>query len=121
MAKFGTKKFGTFKFGKTIASLFRANICHEGIPLGFQVRKHINKEWIYRIKCGTQEKYPYFVPSNPQTESQQNWRAKFTAGINAAKLLTEEEKEAYKKIAYRKPGQTWHSVFMSEYLWKQSH
>ena len=102
-------------------SKFRDNICHKGYPLGFQVRRQINKEWIYRIKCGTQEKYPYFVPTNPKTAPQQAWRVKFTAGIAAAKLLSEAEKEVYRKKAKRKPGQTWHSLFMSWYLWKESH
>ena len=104
-----------------MASKFRANICHNGIPLGIQVRRQINKEYIFRVKQGTQEKYPYFIPANPQTTGQQSWRAKFTVGIAAAKLLTPEEKAAYKKIAYRKKGQTWHSVFMSQYMWAQSH
>lgn len=104
-----------------MASKFRDVICQNGIPLGLSIRRQFNKQWIFRIKCGTQEKYPYFVPTNPQTAGQQSWRAKFTAGIAAAKLLTPAEKAVYKKIAYRKPGQTWHSVFMSKYLWKQSH
>ena len=121
MAKFGVEKFGAFKFGVTRISLFAENICHEGIPMGFQVRRKLGTDWIFRIKCGTQEKYPYFVPANPQTAGQQSWRAKFTAGIAAAKTLTPAEKAEYKKIAYRKPGQTWHSVFMSKYLWKESH
>ena len=102
-------------------SLFRDEICVQGYPLGLHVRGKHNSQYIFRIKCGTQERYPYFVPANPQTVAQQAWRAKFTAGIAAAKLLTPEEKAAYKKIAYRKPGQTWHSVFMSKYMWKQSH
>ena len=121
MAKFGRRKFGTFKFGKKILSKFRENICQDGIPMGIQVRGKHNKEWIYRIKCGTQEKYPYSVGDNPQTAGQQSWRAKFTAGIAAAKLLSEAEKEVYRKKAKRKPGQTWHSLFMSWYLWKESH
>ena len=121
MAKFGTKKFGTFKFGSAVVSKFRANICHEGIPLGIQVRRQINKEFIFRIKSGTQEKYPYFIPANPQTAGQQSWRTTFTAGVVAAKALTDGQKEVYRKDAYRKPGQTWFTRFMAEYLWRESH
>ena len=102
-------------------SLFQDEICVQGFPLGLHVRGKYNSQYIFRRKCGTQERYPYFVPANPQTVAQQAWRAKFTAGIAAAKLLTPTEKAAYKKIAYRKPGQTWHSVFMSKYMWAQSH
>ena len=121
MAKFGTSKFGTFNFGVTAEGKFRAAICYDGIPLGIQIRRQLNKQWIFRIYQGVQEKYAYFVPANPQTVDQQAWRAKFTAGIAAAKLLSPEEKAAYKTIACRKPGQTWHSVFMSKYLWAESH
>lgn len=103
------------------ASKFRDEICYKGFPLGFQVRRKMKNEFIFRIKCGTQEKYPYFIPANPQTAPQQAWRAKFTAGIAAAKLLSEAAKEVYRKKAKRKPGQTWHSLFMSWYLWKESH
>jgi len=102
-------------------SKFRPNICYKGIPLGIQVRRQINKEFTYQFSSGKQVKYPYFVPTNPQTEAQQAWRAKFTAGIEAAKLLSPDEKAMYKKTAYRKKGQTWHSVFMSKYMWAQSH
>ena len=121
MAKFGTSKFGTFVFGTGVVSKFRANICHEGIPLGIQVRRQINKEWIYRVKSGTQQKYAYFVPANPQTEPQQSWRTTFTAGVTAALALTEGQKEAYRADAYRKPGQTWFTRFMAQYLWSESH
>ena len=99
-----------------MASKFRTNICVNGIPLGIQVRRKIGTQYIFRVKSGTQERYPYFIPTNPQTAPQQTWRAKFTAGIAAAKLLSKAEKDTYRKIAYRKPGQTWHSVFMSKYM-----
>ena len=121
MAKFGTSKFGTFKFGTGVVSKFRANICINGIPLGFQVRRQVGKEWIFRVKQGTQEKYPYFVPANPQTPGQQSWRTTFTSGVAAALALTEGEKEVYRKDAYRKKGQTWFTRFMAQYLWSESH
>ena len=104
-----------------MASKFRDNICFNGIPLGIQVRRQINKEVIFQFSHGKQVKYPYHKPLNPQTIKQQAWRAKFTAGIAAAKLLSPEDIAVYKKIAYRKPGQTWHSIFMSKYMWAQSH
>jgi len=97
MAKFGTKKFGTFKFGAAVVSKFRANICHEGIPLGIQVRRQINKEFIFRIKSGTQEKYPYFIPANPQTAGQQSWRTTFTAGVVADKSINRRTKRSLSK------------------------
>ena len=121
MAKFGTFKFGTQKFGTGTPTPFNDNICYRGKPLGFQVRRQLNKEVIYRVCQGHQFKYGYFVPTNPQTVSQQNWRTTFTNGVAAAKALSEAEKEIYREIAKRKPGQTWFTIFMSQYLWTQSH
>ena len=102
-------------------SKFRDNICFAGIPLGIQVRRQIGKHTIFQFSHGKQVKYPYYVQKNPQTVAQQAWRAKFAAGVAAAKLLTPEEKAGYRYIALRKKGQTWHSVFMSKYMWAQSH
>ena len=121
MAKFGTKKFGTFKFGVTVTSKFRDEICYNGLPGGFAVRGSINKEFIYAVKNNQQRKYAYFIPTNPQTAPQQSWRAKFTAGVAAALILTDDQKDAYRKDAYRKKGQTWFTRFMTQYLWAESH
>ena len=104
-----------------VGSKFRDEICFKGLPGGTSIRGQVNKEFIYAVKNRQQRKYAYFIPTNPQTAPQQAWRAKFTAGIAAAKLLSEAEIAAYKKTAYRKKGQTWHSCFMSWYLWKESH
>ena len=104
-----------------MASKFRANICYKGIPLGIQVRRQINKEFTYQFSGGKQVKYPYFVPANPQTPGQQLWRTTFTSGVAAALALTEGEKEVYRKDAYRKPGQTWFTRLMAQYLWRESH
>lgn len=121
MAKFGTKKFGTFKFGVTAVSKFRDEICFKGLPGGFSVRGQINKEFIYAVKNKQQRKYPYFIPTNPQTAPQQSWRTTFTNGVAAALALTEGQKDVYKKEAYRRPGQTWFTRFMTWYLWNESH
>lgn len=121
MAKFGTFKFGTQKFGTKPVTPWDPNITYNGIPLGTEVRRQINKEFIYRVSQGHQFKYPYFVPTNPQTAPQQSWRATFTTGVAAAKVLSEGEKEIYRDMAERKKGQTWFTMFMREYLWEASH
>lgn len=121
MAKFNTFKFGTQKFGHGTPTPFDDNICYRGKPLGFVVRRQINKEIIYRHCQGHQFKYAYFVPSNPKTVAQQSWRTTFKGGVTAAQALSEAEKEIYRDIAKRKKGQTWFTVFMSEYLWDQAH
>ena len=104
-----------------VTSKFRDEICFRGLPGGFAVRGSINKEYIYAVKNNQQRKYAYFVPTNPQTVDQQAWRAKFTAGVAAALILTDEQKDEYRKDAYRKKGQTWFTRFMTQYLWAESH
>ena len=103
------------------ASKFRDEICFRGLPGGFAVRGSINKEFIYAVKNNQQRKYAYFIPTNPQTVDQQAWRAKFTAGVAAALILTDDQKDEYRKDAYRKKGQTWFTRFMTQYLWAESH
>lgn len=121
MAKFGTFKFGTEKFGVGVVTPFNQNMCYNGIPLGLIVRRQINKEYIYRYCQGHQFKYAYFVPTNPQTVTQQNWRAKYTAGNTAALALSSAEREPYIERAKKKKGWNWHNAFMSDYLWTESH
>ena len=121
MAKFGTFKFGQAKFGTDTFTPWDDNICYRGRPLGTEVRRQINKEIIYRVRQASQHKYKYFVPTNPQTVPQQAWRANLTAGNAAALALSPEEREPYIERAKRKKGWNWYHVFMSDYLWDQSH
>lgn len=121
MAKFGTFKFGTQKFGTKPVTPWDPNITYNGIPLGTEVRRQINKEFIYRVSQGHQFKYAYFIPTNPQTVPQQSWRAVFTAGMTAAMALSPEEREPYIERAKQKKGWSWHNIFLSDYLWSQSH
>ena len=121
MAKFGTFKFGQAKFGTKPITPWDPNLMYKNIILAQEVRGSINKEFTYRVCQGHQFKYPYTVPTNPQTESQQAWRAVFTTGTAIAKTLSEEDKEIYREMAAWEKGQTWWTKFMSEYLWEASH
>lgn len=40
------------------------------------------------------------IPSNPQTASQQNWRAKFASGVALWQGMDEDTKDYYKKLRY---------------------
>ena len=121
MAKFGTFKFSQEKFGVGAVTPFNQNMTYNGIPLGFEVRRQINKEYIYRVCQGHQFKYPYFVTPDPKTVPQQAWRTTFTDGMAAAMALSPAEREPYKEKASLKKGLSWHNVFMSEYLWTEAH
>lgn len=102
-------------------SLFPDEFCYQGIPLGLRIRRKIGNTSIFRVRQGVQEKMAYYTPTNPQTVEQQAWRAVFTGGVAAALALTPEQKQVYRLKAKTKPGQTWFTVFMSEYLWSESH
>lgn len=121
MPKFGTFKFGQAKFGTKPINPFPPNLTYKAIPLGTAVRRQIGKKVIYRVCQGHQFKYAYFIPTNPQTEAQQLWRAVFTTGTAIAKTLSEEEKDIYRELAKGRPGKTWWSMFMSKYLREQSY
>lgn len=121
MAKFGTFKFGQAKFGTKPITPWDPDMTYKGLPAGTRIHGQVNKEFIYRVSEGHQFKYAYFVPTNPQTEIQQSWRATFTAGMAAASALTPEEREPYKERAREKGNLHWHNVFMSDYLWSASH
>jgi len=58
---------------------------------------------------------PYFIPKNPQSELQQTHRGKYTAGIAAWKVLTNEQKALYnrKAIGKRMSG---YNLFLKEFL-----
>lgn len=121
MPKYGTFRYGEQKYGTKPTTPFNPNLTYKGIPVAAQIRRSIGKKIIYRVHQSNQHKYKYFVPANPQTVTQQNWRASFTAGMTAAMALSPEEREPYIERAKKKKGWSWHNVFLSDYLWGESH
>jgi hypothetical protein len=61
------------------------------------------------------ERLPYYVPKNPQTESQQANRQKIADGVLAWQALTDNEKSVYNKktIGRKLSG---YNLFLKEYL-----
>lgn len=59
----------------------------------------------------------HYWPNNPQTEAQQTNRNIFAEGVSEWHLLTENEKEEWKKQKYP-PRRTGFTAFMSDYLKK---
>lgn len=57
----------------------------------------------------------YYATPNPQTETQQTWRAVFANGVQEWHSLTTLEKEYYNKLKYPR-GQSGFTRFMSKYL-----
>ncbi|GAH34702.1 unnamed protein product, partial [marine sediment metagenome] len=74
-----------------------AKNAHAGIFIGVQVRKQLGKSFIFRVRRGQQQKYPYHTPSNPQRPGkQQPWRRLFAAAMAAALALSPDEKEYWR-------------------------
>jgi len=75
---------------------------------GIYQRKKTLKGWrVSRMR--------YYRPSNPQTETQQSWRAVFTAGWEAYNLLSPEEKVLLYTQA-QKYGISGPNLFMRRWL-----
>lgn len=74
---------------------------------------------IYRVRVilgkSTQEKMDFYIPANPQTPGQQNWRAKLRAAVIAWLALTDEQKEVYNKKAKYK-DYSGYNLYISEFL-----
>lgn len=74
-----------------------AKNAYAGIFIGVEVRKQLGKTVIFRRRDGKQQKYPYFIPSNPRGLSkQQPWRQIFAAAMSAALSLSPEKKEYWR-------------------------
>jgi len=57
----------------------------------------------------------HYWPKNPQTETQQTWRAIFSAGVTAWHALTASEKLYYNRLKFPE-RQSGFTRFMSKYL-----
>lgn len=73
--------------------------------------------WQKRIRHGKLQfvKMNFMYPSNPQTATQQSWRAVFTAGMSAWSSLTTEQKKDYNRKA-SKISLHGVNLFLREYL-----
>ena len=95
-SKYGDREYGNFEYGA-------------GGDVGgvYRVRSYNGR----RI----QERMNYYTPANPQTESQQAWRAVFASAVSAWQGLSENAKEAYRVLAKYKPLSGF-NLFVKEYL-----
>ena len=94
--EFGIKLYGDFDYGE------------DKRIWGIYQRRHNKGKVVYA-------KMKFYIPSNPRTVPQQNWRAVFGAGMTAWGNLTNEQKEVYNE---RAKSLHLHGVnlFMREYL-----
>ena len=121
MPKYGAFIFGEQLYGEGILPDPNRPKSSYRKPLGTEARRKLDDRIVFQVSHGGQQRKPYHIPDNPQTPDQQSWRAIFIAGVTAALALTPEERQPYKTRAKKHKGQTWFTIFMSDYLWIQSH
>lgn len=121
MPKYGQFIYGEQLYGEGILPDPNRPISSYRKPLGTEVRRKLDDRIIFQVSHGGQQRKKYHIPDNPQTEAQQAWRAIFITGVTAALALSPAQQEPYKTRAKKKKGQTWFTIFMSDYLWDQSH
>jgi len=128
MAKYGTEKFGTFKYGLGGGSKAPENASIDGIWLGFAVHKQFGHEWIFQVCPGNgyygtrlghlyQKKYAYIVPTSINNiEGQPARDAMAEAVLNWQTVLTTEEKTAYNRKAAKQGGLSGYNLYIGEYI-----
>ena len=93
---YGAKNYGNFNYGEM------------GNIWGIYHRRHNKSKVIFaRLK--------FYTPKNPRTETQQNWRAVFTAGMTAWGNLTNDQRAVYNERAKAKKLYGV-NLFLREYL-----
>lgn len=114
MAKYGQFRYSEQVYGPRVLSQpKRPNSLHR-LLIGILIRGSWAKYLTWRFRQGQQQKMKYYVTANPQTATQQTWRAVFADGVVAAKTLDPADR-TYPK-AWKQPGQTWFTLFMRDYL-----
>ena len=87
-----------------------------GNLVGTQIRKQIGKNFIYRRRGNQQEKYPYVVPSNPRTPTQQANRNRIRIAVLAWQALSEQQKNSYRSKEPIVPIMSGYNFFIREYI-----
>jgi len=95
-ASYGGREYGNFEYGQ--------NDELNGI---WQIRTRFNRRTQVRMK--------YYIPTNPQTETQQAWRLIFSNGVVAWQFLDDQGREEYKFLA-KDLKMNGFNFFMSKYL-----
>jgi len=100
-------------FKKGIGVEIRKKLGHDGAPdpKGLYGIYRVRHRWGKTI----QEKLPFYVPTNPQTEAQQAWRQVYADSVTAWQALTPEQKAVYNENAKGKK-MSGYNFFQKEYL-----
>lgn len=91
------------------------NATIDDIPIGVEVRGSFNKETVFRVVRGRQDRMDYYTPTNPRTPAQQSQRALFRQAIRSWQALSDEEQGQWNAAAKgtRRRG---FDLYMSTYL-----
>jgi len=127
MPKFGQVQFGNDYFGEHVFHPEWANRTYRGIVMGFNVRKQLGKEVIFRVQPGNgyygtekgkryQHKYKYFVPASINNPQSQWAREKFAQAVKNWQAMTEEQKKEYRLKAQHRGGMSGYNLYIREYM-----
>lgn len=107
---------------------YNPNRRYAGIPLGFQVRGSIAKQYTYQYRRGNgyfgtktnkhyQIKYAYTVPKSIRNPQSDYVRTEFAqAVLNWQTIVTAEKKAEYNARASRYPGVSGYNLYIRDYV-----
>ena len=116
--QFGRKLYGNFEYGETepVMGIGQYGVRDYGKTRYAQV---ILPFGIYQIRSEPEGqitvKKEFYVPNNPQTETQQAHRQKYGQGVEAWNNLTPEQKAVYNQRAKYK-NLSGYNLYLREYL-----
>jgi len=116
--QYGKKRYGHFEYGQTppIHGPGQYGYCQYG-DAGYG--EAWTKWGIYQRDTKTKhqriKKESFYIPANPQTETQQANRNKFIAALTAWHALTDEQKEVYNRRSKGK-SLTGYNLYVKQYM-----
>jgi len=126
MPKFGQMWFNGYYFGDDTPSYTTFKKSIKRVPLGFKIRKQLEKKIIFRVRPGdgffgsttgkpSQQKYEYFVPSSIDNTEGGPYRVQLKAAIDHwQNVITDEEKAEYNLRASRGMHMSGYNLFIRE-------
>jgi len=125
--KFGQAQFGNTRFGEHRTCREEQRRMYRGVPLGYGIRRTINKEITFRIRRGNgyygspagvqlQDKYKYTVPSSINNSQGQRARDLLAEAVANWKTLDEATKKEYNIRAGKIGKMSGYNLYIREYI-----
>lgn len=100
---------------------------YQGIPVGFEIRRQIGKDKIFRVRHGNgyygstlgeliQDKFNYVVPGSINNSEGSYARDFIREAVQAWQALSESAKNVWRAKEKSYPGRSGYSLFISDYI-----